>query len=121
VKDTTTKHPTYFVDIDGTLIKYRSFQEIGITKPKAIKSVLEKINTEFDKGAHIVVTSARPEALRRETIEELFHIGLRYHQLVLGIGRSTRYLVNDIDPEQPEIPRAVAINLIRNNGGIELF
>jgi hypothetical protein len=50
------------------------------------------------------------------TKQELEKIGVKYHQLVMGIGRGTRYIINDKDPEVPEVDRAVGINLNRNEG-----
>jgi len=50
------------------------------------------------------------------TKQELEKLGVKYHQIVFGIGRGTRYLINDRDPEQPNVDRAVAINLNRNSG-----
>jgi hypothetical protein len=113
------KNPTYFVDIDGTLVVYRKFDELRSTPPVPIQSVINKINEEYDSGAHIVITSARPVEFLEFTEQELNSIGIKYHQIILGIGRGTRYVINDKDPEFPDIDRAVGINLIRNKG-IEL-
>jgi hypothetical protein len=110
------KHPTYFVDIDGTLIKYRKFSEINDIPPTPIQSVINKVNNEYDSGAHVVITTARPESFRDFSIRELQIIGVKYHQLVMEIGRGTRYIINDRDPEAPEADRAVGINLNRNEG-----
>jgi histidinol phosphatase-like enzyme len=110
------KHPTYFVDIDGTLIKYRKFTEIKETPPTPIQSVIDKVNNEYDNGAHVVITTARPTELELFTKQELEKIGVKYHQLVMEIGRGTRYIINDRDPEAPEVDRAVGINLNRNQG-----
>ena len=104
------------MDIDGTLVKYRSFQDIKNTAPEAITSVLDFIKTKYDEGSHIVITTARPEDLRTHTTRELSFLGVKYHQLVMGIGRGTRYIINDKDPQAPEVDRAVGINLIRNQG-----
>ncbi len=49
------KHPTYFVDIDGTLIKYRKFTEINEVPPTPIQSVIDKVNNEYNNGAHVVI------------------------------------------------------------------
>jgi len=110
------KHPTYFVDIDGTLIKYRKFTEINEIPPTPIQSVIDKVNNEYDNGAHIVITTTRPAELELFTKQELEKIGVKYHQLIMGIGRGTRYIINDKDPEAPEVDRAVGINLNRNEG-----
>jgi hypothetical protein len=34
----------------------------------------------------------------------------------MGIGRGTRYVINDSDPEKAKEKRAIGINLIRNKG-----
>ena len=104
------------MDIDGTLVKYRSFQDIRNTAPEAITSVLDLIKTKYEEGAHIVITTARPSELELFTKQELAFLGVKYHQLVMGIGRGTRYIINDKDPQAPEVDRAVGINLIRNQG-----
>lgn len=111
-----TKYPTYFVDIDGTLIKYRKFDQLGIVDPEPIQSVVDKINSEYDLGSHIVITTARPVEFELLTKQELESIGVKYHQIIFGIGRGTRYIVNDRDPKAPEIDRAVGININRNKG-----
>lgn len=110
------KNDTHFVDIDGTLIKYRNFDEITAVEAVPIQTVIDKINIEYDNGSHIVITSARPEKMRKFTVDELKKLNIKYHQLVLGIGRGVRYLVNDNDPEFPEVSRAVGVNLKRDNG-----
>jgi histidinol phosphatase-like enzyme len=110
------KNSTYFIDIDGTIVKYRQFESLLKTKPEPIQEVIDNINEEYDKGSHIVVTSARPIEYLDFTKKELKKIGLKYHQLVLGIGRGTRFVLNDIDPENPTVKRAIGINLVRDKG-----
>ena len=110
------KHPTYFVDIDGTLVVYRKFNEINEVPLTPIQSVIDKVNNEYDNGAYVVITTARPPEYELFTKQELEKIGVKYHQLIMGIGRGTRYIINDRDPEAPEVDRAVGINLNRNQG-----
>lgn len=110
------KNSTYFVDIDGTIIKYRQFDKLLKTKTEPIQEVIDKVNKEYENGSHIVVTSARPIEYLEFTKTELKSIDLKYHQIILGIGRGTRFIINDIDPENPNVKRAVGINLIRNEG-----
>lgn len=110
------KTPTYFVDIDGTLIKYRTFDTLQSIEPEPIQSVIDLVNKEYGKGAHVVITTARPPELETFTKQELEKIGVKYHQIIFGIGRGTRYIINDKDPEYPDTKRAVGINLTRNKG-----
>ena len=111
-----TKNPTFFVDIDGTLVKYRKFDELSTAILTPISEVIDYVNDQYNSGAVIIITTARPESFRNYTISELEKIGVKYHQLVMDCGRGTRVILNDKDPEQPEIQRAVGINLDRNMG-----
>ena len=109
------KNPTFFVDIDGTLVKYRKFSELATSTLTPIQDVIEYVNNHYDSGSVIIITTARPESYRDYTIEELKRIGVRYHQLVMDCGRGTRVVLNDMDPENP-IQRAVGINFVRDGG-----
>lgn len=111
-----TKHSTFFVDIDGTLVKYRKFEELSTAKLEPIQEVVDFINKSYDEGCHIVITTARTEPYRLFTKQELEKIGLKYHQIIMGLGRGTRILINDKDPDKPELDRAVGLNLTRNEG-----
>ena len=109
------KNPTFFVDIDGTLVKYRKFSELATSTLTPIQDVIDYVNNHYDSGSVIIITTARPESYRDYTIEELKRIGVRYHQLVMDCGRGTRVVLNDMDPENP-IQRAVGINFVRDGG-----
>ena len=111
----TTKNPTFFVDIDGTLVKYRKFAELENSVLEPIQDVIDTINNYYEQGAHIVITSARPDSYELFTKQELEKIGVKYHQLVMNCGRGTRVVLNDMDPENP-IQRAVGINFVRDGG-----
>jgi hypothetical protein len=110
------KNPTLFVDIDGTIVKYRKFSELEESIPEPIQDVIDYINGHHSNGAIIIITTARPEKYRLFTEKELTTIGLKWNQLVMDCGRGTRVVLNDIDPKSPEIKRAVGINLVRNCG-----
>ena len=109
------KKNTYFCDIDGTIFKYRKFEEMTTTKPEKIESMTKQLEIWHKEGHHIVLTTARPEQYRHHTLMELFNNGVKYHQLVMGIERGPRYLLNDMDPEV-EGKRAIAVNLTRDKG-----
>jgi len=109
------KNPTFFVDIDGTLVKYRKFSELATSILTPIQDVIDYVNLQHDSGSVIIITTARPETYREYTKEELDKIGVKYHQLVMDCGRGTRVVLNDMDPEHP-IQRAVGINFVRDGG-----
>ena len=111
-----TKKPTFFVDIDGTIVKYRKFNNLSTSILEPIQDVVDYINDQYDKGSVIIITTARPKSYELYTIDELRKIGLKYNQLVMDCGRGTRVIFNDKDPENPNLDRAVAINFTRDGG-----
>lgn len=111
-----TKNPTFFVDIDGTIVKYRKFSELATAVLEPIQDVIDYLNNQYDDGAVIIVTTARPNSYEDYTKKELEKIGLKYQQLVMDCGRGTRVIFNDKDPENPELERAVGINFLRDGG-----
>jgi len=109
------KKNTYFVDIDGTIFEYRKFETYESTEAKVVYSMKRYLQTAYDDGHMIVLTTARPESLRTHTLHELRKNNIPYHKLVMGLERGTRYLINDMEPDKLE-KRAIAINIKRNGG-----
>lgn len=110
------KSPTLFVDIDGTLVKYRKYESLHESVLTPINEVIDFVNSHYESGSVIIITTARPEKYRHFTVLELNQIGVKWHQLVMECGRGTRVVINDKDPENPNLERAVGINLIRDTG-----
>tara|TARA_B100000674_G_C37707536_1_gene853588 strand:+ start:536 stop:874 length:339 start_codon:yes stop_codon:yes gene_type:complete len=109
------KKNTYFVDIDGTILKYRKFETYKSSKAEVIPSTLEYLQRVKEEGHMIILTTARPEELRIHTVMELNTNNVPYDRLVMGIERGPRYLINDMDPKIKQ-QRAIALNLIRDEG-----
>jgi len=83
---------TYVIDIDGTLV----------VPDKTVTAVCEKcgrahfprstvdrdqvaaVNRLYDRGDTIIIHTARGWDLYRMTINQLSHIGVKYHELVMG-------------------------------------
>lgn len=106
------KYPTIFCDIDGTIFKYRKFDTMMSEKAELIDGIKEYLWNHFKNNTHIVITTARPYELKEFTIKELDDNGIHYNQLVMGIGRGSRILINDSEFEGT--PRAIAIPINRN-------
>lgn len=106
------KNPTIFCDIDGTIFKYRKFENLFSEKASLIDGIQNYLKEFSFNGGHIVITTARPNTLREFTIEELMENNIPFDQLVMGIGRGERILIND--SEFDNVPRAIAIPLNRN-------
>ena len=107
---------TIFSDIDGTLVYQVPFDDIDPFKSKALPGVVDKMVSWFKSGHHIVLTTARPESLRHDTIQEMDILGIPFHQLVMGIGRAERVLINNNSDKHPEQVRAKGV-VVEKNGG----
>lgn len=109
------KYHTYFFDIDGTIFKYRKFETYGDSPAELTPGALEKLLEIRNAGHTIVLTTARPEELRLFTVTELRNSAIPYDQLVMGLARGPRHLVNDMSPNEPG-ERAIPWNLVRDEG-----
>ena len=109
------KYHTYFFDIDGTIFKYRQFETYGQSPAELTPGALEKLTEIKEAGHTIVLTTARPEGLRHLTANELGEANIPYDQLVMGIARGPRHLVNDLSPSAVGV-RAIAWNIERDEG-----
>lgn len=109
------KFNTVFCDIDGSIFKYRKFENYTQEKAQVLPQVKEKLSEWKKVGHMIILTTARPEYLREHTIKELEENQVPYDRLIMEIERGPRFLINDMDPDKPG-ERATGINLIRNQG-----
>tara|TARA_B100000497_G_C7260904_1_gene184801 strand:- start:158 stop:496 length:339 start_codon:yes stop_codon:yes gene_type:complete len=109
------KKNTYFVDIDGTILKYRKFETYENTKAEPIHSTVEYLKSAKEEGHMIILTTARPDWLYVHTVNELKTNDVPFDRLIMGIERGPRYLINDMDPNNPG-ERAIAINVQRDGG-----
>ena len=110
------KQKTIFSDIDGTLVYQVPFESIDPFTSKALPGVVETFTELYKQGHHIVLTTARPEYLRDLTIQEMDLLGIPFHQLVMGIGRAERILINNKSIKNPDEKRATAVEVEKNGG-----
>jgi len=106
---------TIFVDLDGCIIKGAAPRAWQLPF-ELLPGVHETFMRWWEAGSHIVIVTGRLECARAWTEGELARLGIFYHQLVMGVGSGTRYLVNDTKPYDPVRPTAVAVNLLRDDG-----
>lgn len=109
------KKNTYFVDIDGTIFMYREFNDYHSTPARVIKNSKQYLQQVWDQGHYIVLTTARPEELRIFTENELRINNIPYNQLLMGIERGPRVLINDMQYNSNQA-RAFAVNVKRDEG-----
>ena len=111
-----SEYKCLFLDIDGVLVKNSS----GYMKPflgttDGIKPNINHVNKLYDSGkAQIILTTARLEKHRPETVEQLDREGLKYHQLVMGLYHAKRVIINDYSLSNP-YKSCEAINMPRNS------
>jgi ribonucleotide monophosphatase NagD (HAD superfamily) len=101
--DQATKNYTIFCDLDGTLWEQGDPTEIAKPgyQPKIIHGTVDKIREWDSKGFKIILTTGRKESLRDVTVKQLSYAGIVYDQLVMGIGRAERILINNKSEERP--------------------
>jgi len=114
------EYKTIFCDIDGTLLRQVDFNELNEYDFEVLPGALEKFREWIAAGHHIVITTARPESLRGMTIRQLGKAGFQCHQMVMGIGRSERILINNNSKNTPDINRAFAVPVKRDGGFSEV-
>jgi uncharacterized HAD superfamily protein len=107
---------TIFSDIDGTLIEQVRFEDLDANIVNVLPGVVEKMNEWYEAGHHIVLTTARPWHLELITKQQMETAGIRYHQIVMGIGREERILINNNSKGEPDNHRAMAVPVVRDGG-----
>ena len=109
------KFRTYFVDVDGVLLKNSGkYGNLNWSNNnKVIKDNCEIVRKLQENGAQVIITTARPELYRSELETLLNANGLYPTAIVMGLNHSARVLVNDFSPTNP-YPSAIAINIPRD-------
>ena len=103
--------PTYFCDIDGTIIK-NQIDYYDTCEPiiENIDKLLEKMN----EGCKIIFCTARNKKYERMTRSLLHTLGFSDCELIMEVHHSKRILINDYAQSNP-YPTAVAVNIPRDS------
>jgi hypothetical protein len=107
---------TIFCDIDGTILRQVDFKELNENNFEVLPGAREKFREWIEAGHHIVITTARPESLRGVTLRQLGNAGFQFHQMVMGIGREERILINNNSSKDPQRNRALSVSVKRDAG-----
>jgi len=106
---------TLFIDIDGVLVKNGGeyFEpKWGWCEP--LEENVKLINRLYSTDkVMVILTTARSKKYEQETVDDLKHAGVKYHQIVYGVLHAQRILINDFANSNP-YPSAVAINIKRD-------
>ena len=113
---------TIFLDIDGTIIAQpndqNNFAAIAqnVCQPQmlALKDCTAKCMEWHLKGYRVILTTGRPSVVREACIKQLAECGIVYDQLIMDLGNSPRYLINNYGDDGEA--KAFAINVETNAG-----
>lgn len=120
---------TWFVDIDGTILKDIPNRDIDdIIDTYGDESYLQEIPLkdaiDFFRGLpkrdKIVITTARESHMIPHTLKALNHFNMPYDEYVFDLPQGPRIVVNDIKPagshiNKQDLDTAYAINVTRNS------
>lgn len=105
---------TYFIDIDGVLLRHNGSLDAQMTVKEILPHTLSFLNQIEYNGGKIILTTGRKESMRKLTEKQLTNMGIFYDQLVMGLNRGPRILINDLKPKfKPKT--AFAFTPERNN------
>lgn len=113
------KRKTYFIDVDGVLVK--NVGKYGInnwdSEPVFIEENVEKVKELYDTGAQIILTSSRDG----KSLYEISNIlntkySINIFRIVSECNHAERVIINDFAPTN-SYPACSAIN-IRRNGNL---
>lgn len=112
----STLPKTWFIDIDGTLVKHNGYKIDGHdTMLDGAKEYMADIPEE-DK---VILTTSRTDEYREQTLAFLKDNGVRFDDVIFNLPMGERIVMNDRKPSGLEM--SVAINLDRDKFvGVEI-
>jgi hypothetical protein len=127
-KESTNK--TWFIDIDGTIVKhiYDDKIDAAIEKEGDKSHLLEtpiKVSVDFldsiPGNDTVILTTARDSKHAPHTIKMLRHYNIRYDRILFDLRAGPRVIINDMKPigtagNSTPMKTAYAINTNRNEG-----
>lgn len=107
---------TYFVDVDGVLIKNcGKYGSINWSNNKELlKDNINIIKTLQNKGAQIVITTSRTEEYRKDLENILQENEIKPYAILMGLNHAARVIINDFATTNP-YPSGIAITIPRNS------
>tara|TARA_R110002012_G_scaffold211146_1_gene381940 strand:+ start:17241 stop:19268 length:2028 start_codon:yes stop_codon:yes gene_type:complete len=115
------KRCTIFCDIDGTLVKHEPHSDANLNTNVTLSGI-DELSKWKKNGHQVILTTARSEKTRTETVNMLCHFGIDYDQLVMGLPSGPRVVINDRKPSKLFTPQAVGAEITRDGGvsGIDI-
>ena len=108
---------TIFCDIDGCLVEHTGDMTKQMESSHTLLPGAKEKLVEWERaGYKIILTTGRRESLRGVTEDMLVRLGVFYDQLVMGLPRGPRLIINDMKPGRLATPTALAYSPERNKG-----
>jgi hypothetical protein len=113
---------TLFVDIDGTIVKNSSsYLTPYIGETTELTDNVNYLKELISSGrVELILTTSRPEEYRDITKKQLFELGLKYKELIMGLQHSKRIIINDFSNTNP-YKSCEAINIPRDSDNLKQY
>ena len=109
-KQIEEKSSTWFIDIDGTIIRHNSHLS---NNQKLILGVKKFWKQYIKKKDIIILTTARDIAYKKKTEDFLKKNKIKYNLILYNLNSGKRYLIND---KKNRFNKAISINVNRDQG-----
>lgn len=121
---------TFFIDIDGTIFKHLSNDEIdelietrgdNSHEGEEVLPNAKEFLTSIAGENMIILTTAREKHHHAHTIKALTYLGIPYDRILFGMRAGPRVVINDIKPigtagNRKPLDTAFAMNVKRDSG-----
>jgi len=113
---------TLFIDIDGTIVKNSSsYLTPYIGETTELTDNVNYLKELISSGrVELILTTSRPEEYRDITKKQLFELGLKYKELIMGLQHSRRIIINDFSNTNP-YKSCEAINIPRDSDNLKQY
>tara|TARA_B110000014_G_C19564051_1_gene300886 strand:+ start:151 stop:501 length:351 start_codon:yes stop_codon:yes gene_type:complete len=112
IKLTKSLSHTWFIDIDGTILKHNGYL---IDKKDTILKGVKKFFKKIPKKDKIILITSRKKNILKKTLLFLKKNNIRFDQVIFDLPYGERILINDIKPKN-NLKTAISINVKRNEG-----
>ena len=105
---------TWFIDLDGTILKHEGLWEDG---SDSLLPGVQDLWMAIPADDCIILTTARNSYSAEQTKQALKKFNLRYDKIIFDLPVGERIVVNDIKPTG--LHTAIAWNVVRNRGFLD--
>ena len=107
---------TYFIDLDGTLVKWHKDPKDYSNDPEFLPGVLKHLADLKQEGSYCVLTTGRSKEAAQPVLDALMDtIAFKFDQCLFDLPTGIRILVNDRIAGRHGL-KAYAFNVKRNRG-----